>query len=353
MTFDQLLAYEWMGSSIYQYIIALIIFFGFALGFKIFQKMLIKRLSGPALRTSTEWDDAALKMLRTIRPRFYWFIAFYIATRFLELEGVAARGVKSVVIAWVSYQVVVALQMLIQHFVQAKFVREDDRSSEVVVSIVTAISTFTLWFLGILFVLSNLGVNVTSLIAGLGIGGIAIALAAQNVLSDLFSSLAIYFDRPFAPGDFISFDSVTGTVQKVGIKTTRIKALEGEEIIVPNKDITGARVKNFKRMDRRRVAFSFGVTYESSLSSLKNIPDIVKSVIEPIEEATFNRAHFHELAPSSLVYEIVYYVESREYDLYMDIHQKVLLGLKEAFDKDNIAFAYPTQVMKVVNEDAK
>lgn len=350
MIFDQVLAYEWMGSSVYQYTVAIIIFFGFAFGFKLFQRMMVRKLSEPVERTKSDWDDAALKVLSTIRPRFYWFIAFYVATRFLELEGIAARAVHAIVIAWVAYQVVIALQMLIQHVIRARFVDEDDRSSEVVASIVTAISTFTLWVIGILFVLSNLGVNVTSLIAGLGIGGIAIALAAQNVLSDLFSSVAIYFDKPFTPGDFISFDSISGTVQKVGIKTTRIKALEGEEIVVPNKDITSARVKNFKRMERRRIVFTFGVNYETPLESLRKIPSIIQSVVEPIEHATFHRAHFNELAQSSFIFEVVYFVESKEYDLYMDIHQRILFGLKEAFDKENIALAYPTQVMKVVNE---
>jgi small-conductance mechanosensitive channel len=179
-------------------------------------------------------------------------------------------------------------------------------------------------------------VNITSLIAGLGIGGIAIALATQNILTDLFSSLVIYFDQPFSPGDFIEVGDDLGTVQKIGVKTTRIRSLRGEEIVIPNKDIAAARVKNFKRLAERRVEMFLQVPYDTPADKLKAIPGKVKSVVEAVSNTRFERTHMHAIEDGKLKFTVVYFVLKREFNAYMDAHQQVLLGIKEAFDQAGI-----------------
>lgn len=335
----------WMGNSVVDYAQALGVFVLSLLVLAIIKRWLIGRVEVRIAASANRYDDALLKAFQTIRPPFYLLVALYVATRWLTLEGQLESVMRIVFLVLASYQVVYALQVLLGYLIKEKLVDEEDRSSEVVSSIVSVILRVVLWSLGILFVLSNIGLDVTSLIAGLGVGGIAIALAVQNVLGDLFSSLAIYFDRPFEPGDFISTGDVSGTVKKVGIKTTRIKSLSGEEIILPNKQITDSRVSNFKRMTRRRVAFHIGVTYGTEQEKMRRIPEWIKEIVGSQEQATFSRVHFHKFEDSSLSFEVVYFVEDRAYELYMDIHQEVLLGIKEKFEQEGIAMAFPTRTV--------
>lgn len=202
-----------------------------------------------------------------------------------------------------------------------------------------------IWILGFLFILNYLGFEITTVLAGLGIGGIAIALAAQTILGDLFNYFVIYFDKPFVIGDFLIFDDKRGIVEKIGIKSTRIRALSGELLIVSNSNLTNARVHNYKRMERRRVVFSFGVVYQTTLEKLKKIPHIVKSIIEEHELATFDRSHFQAYGNFSLDFENVYFIATNDYIKYMDTQQSINFRIREEFDKEGIEFAYPTQTL--------
>ncbi len=191
------------------------------------------------------------------------------------------------------------------------------------------------------------GVEVGTLIAGLGIGGIAVALALQNVLGDLFASLSISLDRPFALGDFIIVDGFLGTVEHIGLKTTRIRSLSGEQLIFANTDLLKSRVRNYKRMEQRRVAFTVGVTYQTRPEQLRKVPDLFKSLLGQIDGVHFDRAHFKEYGPYSLNFEFVYYIHTPDYNRYMDIQQQLNLGLYDAFTAEGIEFAYPTQTLYV------
>jgi small-conductance mechanosensitive channel len=350
---SDVLSYQWLNNSIQDYLLALAVFVAGIVLLYLVQKVIIVRAKQISERTETSVDNALVSMVAAARPPFYWFISFYIALQWLDIQGLFSRIIDVILIIWLVYQVVGALQIFLERFITAKFIQEDDRASEVVVSIVKAIARVVLWAVAILFVLSNLGLNITSLIAGLGIGGLAVALAAQKILEDLFSSLAIYFDRPFAPGDFIEVGKHRGTVKKVGIKTTRITALSGEEIIISNKEITASRVRNFKRMEERRVSFTIGAIYETPTAKLREIPRIIQSIIEPIDQTRFGRAHFLEFARSSLNFEVVYYIKTREYEVYADIHQQILLAIKEALAQENIKMAYPTQTIRLVGHEAR
>lgn len=202
---------------------------------------------------------------------------------------------------------------------------------------------------GSLFVLSNLGLDVSSLLTGIGIGGIAIALAVQNILGDLFSALAILLDQPFIVGDFIVAGEYRGKVEKIGIKTTRIRSLKGEEIVIPNKELTASVIQNFRRMEKRRVAFEVGVEYETPVTKLREIPAIIEGVLSGLENVFFKRASLIKMTDYALVFEVVYELVPKDYALYVKRQQEIILGLLEAFNKHEIKIAYPTRVVKIKN----
>ena len=200
-----------------------------------------------------------------------------------------------------------------------------------------------IWSLVALVALDNLGIDVTALVAGLGIGGIAVALAAQNLLGDLFASLAIAFDKPFLVGDFLILDEYLGSVEAIGVKTTRLRSLSGEQIILSNSDLLKSRVRNYGRMAQRRIVMTHNVTYDTALQHLRTIPKIVRKAIESQPETRFDRSHFARHGASSLDFESVYYVLSADYNQYMDIQQAINLEIHERFAELDIQFAYPTQ----------
>lgn len=201
------------------------------------------------------------------------------------------------------------------------------------------------WAVVLLLVLDNFGVNVTALVAGLGIGGIAIALAVQSTLGDLLCSLSIILDKPFEVGDFIVTGDVLGTVEKIGIKSTRIRSLTGEQIVVSNSDLISSRIRNFKRMQERRIVFSFGVIYQTPPDKLRAIPAMVREIIESNEMCRYDRCHFKAFGSSSLDFETVYYVLSSDFNIYMDTQQYINVNIFERFAKEGIEFAYPTQTL--------
>lgn len=190
-----------------------------------------------------------------------------------------------------------------------------------------------LWSIAILILLDNFGVNITTLIAGLGIGGIAIAFALQAILGDVMASFSIYFDRPFEIGDYIVTGDIAGNVKKIGIKSTKIDSLTGEEIIIPNKDLGNSRVRNYKRMQKRRILFTLRVTYETPLEKLKMIPDIITKIVNENEICNLDRVNFYKFGDYSLIFEVVYYVLDPDYKVYMDIQQKLILKLKKVSKK--------------------
>jgi small-conductance mechanosensitive channel len=207
------------------------------------------------------------------------------------------------------------------------------------------ISRTVLWSIVFLLALENFGFDVTALVAGLGVTGIAVALALQNILGDLFASLSIVLDKPFVVGDYIVVDTHQGTVDRIGLKTTRVRSLSGEQIVFSNADLVKSRLRNFKRMQERRVAFTFGVTYQTPEALLTRIPDIVRDIINARPSARFDRAHFQSFGEYALVFEVVYFVTTPDYALYMDIQQAINLGLLGRFRQEGITFSYPTRTL--------
>jgi len=229
---------------------------------------------------------------------------------------------------------------------------EQDAASVATITAFGFIGRLFLWTIVLLLILDNLGVDITSLIAGLGIGGIALALAAQNILGDLFASLSIMLDKPFVIGDFIIVDEYMGSIEQIGLKTTHLRSLSGEQLIISNADLLKSRIRNYKRMYERRVVFSLGVIYQTPYDKLKTIPAMVREIIEAQEQTRFDRAHFKEFGNSSLNFEIVYWVKNPDYNVYMDLHQAINMEIFRRFEEEGIVFAYPTQTLYLNREES-
>ncbi len=347
---------EFFGNTIADYFIFILLFGALFLILRIFRKILLQRVKELIKKTGKSLGEMLVDAIDTVKPPFYWYVAFFLSANLLNLNNLFERILESILIIWIAYQVVKALQVFIDSGLRSFVQKEKDSGSQAAMVNMGKIVKTILWFFAAIFVLSNLGVNVTSLMAGLGIGGIAIAFALQNILSDLFSSFAIFFDKPFAVGDYIVVGEHDGIVESIGIKTTRLRALQGEEIVISNRELTTSRVQNFKKLQKRRVVFHFGVTYDTSLEKMKKIPGKVKEIIEKRELADADRVHFFEFADSSLNFEAVYFFLSSDFTEYRGTHQEILLGIKEYFENEGIEMAFPTRTIileKSNNEDKK
>jgi small-conductance mechanosensitive channel len=235
---------------------------------------------------------------------------------------------------------------------RAEVARAIDPAATTTVNLLGFVGRVLVWAMALLIALDQLGFNVTALIAGLGIGGIAVALALQNVLGDLFASMAIVLDKPFQVGDFIIVGDKPGTVEKVGLKTTRVKSLWGEQLVFANAQLLNAQIKNYKRMQERRISFGIGVTYETPAEKLRALPGWLKAAVQAQPDVRFDRAHFKEYADFSLNFEIVYYVLSPDYNLYMDRQQAINLAIFDKLAQEDVQFAYPTRTLYLRQEAA-
>ncbi|ARP91166.1 mechanosensitive ion channel protein MscS [Bordetella genomosp. 9] len=206
-----------------------------------------------------------------------------------------------------------------------------------------------LWAMVLLAMLSNMGVNITAFIASLGVGGIAVALAVQNILGDLFASMSIAIDKPFEVNDFIVVGTLAGTVEHVGLKTTRIRSLGGEQIVMSNASMLTATIQNYKRLRERRVVFQFGLTYDCTPDQARQVPRIVEEIIRGLDKTRFDRSHFKGFGESSLDFETVYYVLDPGYNQYMDIQQDINLKMMESFDELGVRFAHPMRTLNVAS----
>jgi small-conductance mechanosensitive channel len=233
----------------------------------------------------------------------------------------------------------------------AWIVRSRARALETDAAAATSLTAFSfvgrmvLWLVMLLLALDNLGVNITALAASLGVGGIAVALAVQNILGDLFASLSIVIDKPFVIGDAIAVDALSGTVENVGLKTTRLRSDTGEQLIFSNSDLLKARLRNFKRMRERVVVFSFGVACQTPVERLQAVPGLVQKAVQAQNQTRFERAHFKEIGAFAYIYEVVYTMLDPAYGLYMDTRQAIQLALLRALDAEGIRLAYPTQTV--------
>lgn len=307
------------------------------------------RLATLAARTDNEIDDLLLAVVRATRTWFLIGIALVVGVRLLTLDGPIARLVTGATIVGLVLQGALWGNVVITNVVQRQVQRrmENDASSATTMSALGFLARLLMWSVLLLVGLENLGVDVTALVAGLGVGGIAVALAAQNILGDLFASLSIVMDKPFVNGDFIIVGDMLGNVEHIGLKTTRVRSLHGEQLVFSNADLLNSRIRNFKRMEERRIVFALGVTYDTPPAKVAAIPGLVREAIEAQELARFDRAHFKSYGAFSLDFEIVYYMLTPDYALYMDTQQAINLAILNRFAAEGIEFAFPTQTLHV------
>jgi len=344
-----ILEQEILGNSLSQWAIA-----GTALVVTVFVLIIIQRLIGRRLtalakQTDTHWDDIFADLITHTKVLFLFIIGVFVGSLFLELPAHVRAVFSSLLIISLLVQTGIWGVSFITALLESYRQRAKEKNPAAITSInvIGLISKFALWSSILLLALNNLGVNVTSLVAGLGIGGVAVALAIQNVLGDLFASLSIVLDKPFVNGDFLVIGEFMGSVEYIGLKTTRIRSLSGEQLVFSNSDLLSSRIRNYGRMFERRVVFSIGVTYQTSRDKLKRIPVIIKEAVQAQDKTRFDRSHFMKYGDYALTFETVFYVMSADYNIYMDIQQAIYFDIHERFEQEGIEFAYPTQTLFV------
>ena len=308
-----------------------------------------RRFAALARKTPTEIDDLAADLIRRVKLYSLLAVSLYAGSQFLNLPVTLKTFLEKVVIIALLFQGVIWGSAVFDFWIARtrKQKGEDDKASLTTFSALGFIGRIVLWSVALLLILDNLGINVTTLIAGLGVGGIAVALALQNILVDLFASMSIVLDKPFVIDDFVVVDDLRGTITHIGLKTTRVRSLSGEEIVFGNSDLLKSRVRNFKKMTERRITFNIGVTYQTPAAKLEAIPGMIREIVEAQAQTRFDRSHFSQYGDFALVFETVYYLTVADYAVYMDIQQAINLALFRKFEAEGIEFAYPTQTIFV------
>jgi small-conductance mechanosensitive channel len=348
MHMQEIFDYSIFGNTILAYLSSLGIFLGGMVIVYAFKRYILKRLKKWASSTKTSADDLLVRAIEKALVPVVYFAVFYASLHTLALSPEFKHGLKIAAIVLITVLVVRAVISAVNFGLESYLDRTvDSDGSEKQLKGIRGLVSFVIWVTALVFLLDNLGVKISAMVAGLGVGGIAVALAAQAVLGDIFGYFVIFFDKPFAIGDFIVVGDQMGAVEYIGIKTTRIRAIGGEILVFSNKDLTNSRVHNFKKMEKRRVVFKLGVVYQTPSEKLKAIPAIVKDIIARQDDATFDRGHFATYGDFSLGFEFVYYVNGADYAKYMDIQQAINLEIFESFEKEKIEFAYPSQTLFV------
>ncbi len=349
MNIDTILQYTLLDNTVKNYLIMLAVFVVGVIAVKIFKTIVLKRLKKWAEVTTNKYDDFMISLIEINLMPLLYFGAFYLSVQYLTLQETFAKYFNMFTFAIFTIVGIRFVISLLDFVLQTFWInKQDNESTKKSLLGIFNIIKGVIWAIGIILLFDNLGFKVSAIIAGLGIGGIAVALAAQAMLGDLFSYFAIFFDRPFEIGDFIIVGDMLGTVEHVGIKTTRLRSLGGEQLVFSNSDLTNSRVRNYKRMQKRRVVFKLGVTYDTTSAQVREIPKLIEDIIKKTPDTVYDRAHFFEFGDFSLIFEIVYIVLSSDYNKYMDVQQSINFALKEEFEKRNIEFAFPTQTLHVV-----
>lgn len=342
-----LLNQTYFENSIQDCLIALIIVIGGISLIKLLRQILKKKLSSI--------DNAYIKYFLDMEAYAYpvfLLLAIYAALHWLTLLAKVTTFLHYVFTVAFVLLLIRLISAAVRTAIRSYLVEQDETGGKLKqVRGIILILNGILWTIGLIFLFDNLGFNVTAVLTGLGVGGIAIALAAQTILGDLFNYFVIFFDRPFELGDFIVVDDKLGTVEYIGIKTTRIKSLQGEQVVFSNSNLTNSRIHNYKKMLERRVLFKLGIVYDTGRRQLEKIPQMIKSIIEAQDDTRFDRAHFSGFGDFSLTIEVVYYVLSPDYNRYMDIHERINLSIHESFAQNEIEFAFPTYTIAIQNSN--
>jgi small-conductance mechanosensitive channel len=338
-----------LGNTLLQWSFAITtLLLGFIL-LRLAKRIAVNRLAALASMTTTQWDDIIVGAIKQTGSLFLLVLSIFLGSMFLQLPDRVHSIIKVTFIIFLLIQLGIWLTVITVSTVEqySKRTLAKNPAAATTMNAVGFVSRIVIWSVIALVALDSMGINVTTVVAGLGIGGVAVALAVQNILGDLFASLSIILDKPFVIGDFLIIDEHLGGVEYIGLKTTRIRSLSGEQLIFSNSDLLKSRIRNYGRMYERRVVFNIGVTYSTSRDKLKRIPEIIRAAINDQEKTRFDRSHFMKYGDYALQFETVYYVKSPDYNIYMDIQQSIYFAIHEAFEREQINFAYPTQKLFV------
>jgi small-conductance mechanosensitive channel len=334
----------WWGNSVMAYLILLAQIIVVWILFKLFRKFIIEAVKKFTNRTQSQVDDALIEAAEKFIIPYLYLIINYGIIQQLTFSQHAEHILKVVVAIITAYYFIRFINHAL-HLSVLLYMKSKDESPERIKQLtgVLIVIKVLIWAGGFLMLVDNLGYDITTIITGLGIGGIAIALAAQNILTDLFSYFVIFFDKPFSIGDVISVNNVTGTVERIGIKTSHIRSVSGEQMIMPNTELVKSTIKNIKRLERRGVTFKLNVRYDTVKEKLDLIPGLIKNIIERQPQVIFDRCHLVALSDYSLGFETLYFIDSSDYRLYLDIQQIIYRKILDAFSKEEIEFAFPGQ----------
>lgn len=348
MSFDTVLQLPLLHNTVLEWLTALALMLAINLAVALMRRVLARRIAPLAARTHSGLDDTVVNVLARTNAFMVAVIGLFVASRYLDLPARVDSALRGAAILAAFLQAGLWAGTVLGSTIERYHARAVSRDvgSATTIRAVGFAARVLMWTMLLLLALDNLGVDVTAMVAGLGIGGIAVALAVQNILGDLLASVSIIVDRPFVVGDFIIVEDYMGTVEHVGLKTTHVRSLGGEQIIFANNDLLKARLRNYKRMFERRAVFTFGLSYDTTVEQLETVAQWLRDTIGANPHLRLERAHFFKFGESSLDFEVAYWVREADYGVYMDQQQAINLGLMKLLAEHGIEFAHPTRVLK-------
>ncbi|UCH72192.1 MAG: mechanosensitive ion channel [Thermoplasmatales archaeon] len=333
-------------------IVSILIFIGFLVLGWIIYYVFERYFDRFTKKTKTKLDD---EILRNVKKPIYFFVIvaglFFAIYNILTLQQFQqySGSLSILFIILEVFLIAFIITRVVNVFIAWYAKREEKRKmSEHILHVFKGIINVIIYIIAFFVILALLKINLSGVALGGAVTAIVIGFALQSVLVDAFSAFSIYFDKPFEIGDYIVVGDYSGTVTKIGMKSTRVQLLQGEELVLANSELTKTSIRNFKKMRKRRISFSFGVTYDTPSKKLKKIPEIIKTIINP-EKLKYidnlDRVHFTEFGDFSLNFEVVYYIKNKDYDIYRDTQQAINFAIKDAFEKEGIEMAFPTQTI--------
>lgn len=333
--------YKLLNNTIKDYFLALVSLLLLFLLLELIHKIIIGRLEKFASKTKNKLDDFIVMLFKKLGPPAYMWISFWTAINMLDLPKASNRIIGLIMIVW-GVGIIINIVEKIVNYLIGKHLGKDSQAKSFIY-IISLLTKIMLWVFGGFIIISNTGIDFSSALTGLGVSGIIVAFAMQNVLSDLFSSFTIYLDKPFKVGDYVTVGTEAGFVKKIGIKTTRIEGPTGQIIIISNKDLTNARIQNFEKLNERQTKFQLHLTLDTTPDNLLKATNITKEVIESQPNVNFDRSHIIAVTDHSMLLETAYIINGSDYKLFLDCQQAILLEVRRRFDKANIKLAIPTQ----------
>ena len=332
------------GNSVADWLIAVVVAVGVWSALSVLRRLITARSKKYAAAHRSTPVRLIFYLLGYTKQLLFVAISVYAGQENLTFPPKLQHIVSNSVLTMILFQVGVWAGRSVRFYLEIKEMeRGPDRVFAGSLDIINFVARILIWSLVILVALDNFGVNITALLAGLGVGGVAVALALQNILGDLFASLSIALDKPFVVGDSLNIDTFTGAVEHIGIKTTRLRSESGEQIILSNADILKSRVRNYGRMAEQRVLTTLRVTYTTPGETLQGIPKVLEAIVRAQPNARFDRCHLKTLGESSLLFELSYFAQQPKLNPLLDLQQTVNYRILDEFRRLGVEFAYPTQ----------